>query len=104
MHAQTVPPPVVGRWDITVESPGGNYPSWLDVRASGSRTLAGTFVGRVGSARPISRIEFTDGRLRFSLPPQWEPGGDDFRFEAQLQNDRLTGSMTTSSGERLSWT
>jgi hypothetical protein len=104
MAGQTFPPPVVGRWDITVASPGGSYPSWLDVRASGDRTLVGSFVGRVGSARPISRIEFAGGRLQFSVPPQWEPGNDDFRFDAQLQNDRLSGSMLTSSGERLSWT
>jgi len=102
--AQTFPPPVVGRWDITVAAPGGSYPSWLEVRASGNRTLVGSVVGRVGSARPISKIEFADGRLRFSVPPQWEPGDGDFRYEAQLQNDRLTGTMVTSSGEQLSWT
>jgi hypothetical protein len=104
MSAQSVPPPLVGRWDITVDAPDGSYPSWLEVRASGNRTLVGTFVGRVGSARPISKIEFTDGHLRFSIPPQWEPGDGDFRLEARLQDDRLTGSMLTASGERLSWT
>ena len=103
MAGQTFPPPVIGRWDITVDAPGGGYPSWLEVRASGNRTLVGTFVGRVGSARPISKIDFADGQLRFSIPPQWEPGESDFRFDARFENDRLTGSVTTSSGERLSW-
>ena len=101
--AQTFPPAVVGRWDITVNAPGGSYPSWLEVRASGNRTLVGSLVGRVGSARPISKIDFADGRLRFSLPPQWEPGDGDFRYEAQLQDDRLSGTVVTSSGEKLSW-
>jgi hypothetical protein len=102
--AQGFPPPVVGRWDLTVDAPGSSYPSWLEVRASGNRTLVGTFVGRVGSARPISKIEFTNDQLRFSIPPQWEPGNEDFRVDARFQHDRLTGTMLTSSGERLSWT
>ena len=102
--AQTFPPAVVGRWDITVTAPGGSYPSWLEVRASGNRTLVGSVVGRVGSARPISKIEFADGRLRFPVPPQWEPGDGDFRFEAQLRERSADGTMVTSSGEQLSWT
>src|SRR5262249_35199482 len=64
-------PGIVGRWDLTVQSPEGEYPSWLEVRRSGYRTLVGCFVGRTGSARPISRVEFADGRVRFSVPPQW---------------------------------
>ena len=60
------PPAIVGRWDMTVHSSAEDYPSWLEVRQSGYRTLVGTFVGRTGSARPISRIEFEGDRIRFT--------------------------------------
>ncbi len=40
---------VVGRWDLTVHGPNGDYPSWLEVRLSGYRTLVGSFVGRTGT-------------------------------------------------------
>src|SRR4051812_3116056 len=69
---QEEPPAIVGRWDVTVQSPAGNYPSWLEVKRSGYRTLVGVFVGQSGSARPISKVKFADGQLRFSVPPQWE--------------------------------
>jgi hypothetical protein len=100
---QPVQPPVTGRWDITVAAPTGNYPSWLEVWWSGDRTLVGQFVGRYGSARPVSRMEFSQDTLRFSIPPQWEAGTLDLHFEAVLDRDRLSGWLTDASGDRLSW-
>ncbi len=100
---QPVEPPLTGRWDITVSAPDGDYPSWLEVGWSGNRTLVGRLVGRSGSARPISRIEFARDTLRFSVPPQWEPGDNDLQFEGVLANDQLSGWMTDPGGHRLAW-
>ena len=100
---QPVKPPLTGRWDIAVNTPAGDYPSWLEVEWSGDRTLVGRFVGRVGNARPISRIEFSRDTLRFSVPPQWEPGDNDLQFDGVLENDRLSGWMTDPTGNRLPW-
>jgi hypothetical protein len=96
--------PVIGRWDLTVAGPEGSYPSWLEVRRSGDRTLVGRFVGQFGSARPIARIEFSDSVLRFAIPPQWETGDGDLRVEGVLSGDRLSGSMIDPGGNRLTWT
>ena len=71
-NLQTSPPPIIGRWDITVARPDGDSSAWLEVRHSGTSTLVGQFVGMSGSARPISEVEFTNGEMRFSIPPQWE--------------------------------
>ncbi|HEY6110292.1 MAG TPA: DUF1080 domain-containing protein [Gemmatimonadales bacterium] len=100
---QPVEPPVTGRWDITVATPSGGYPSWLEMQWSGDRTLVGRFVGRFGSSRPISKLEFSHDTLRFSIPPQWEQGDADLHFEAVLADDRLSGWMTDANGERLTW-
>ncbi len=43
------PPPVVGRWDVTVRGSAGNYPSWFEVEQSGFRTLIGSYLGQFGS-------------------------------------------------------
>lgn len=94
---------VVGRWDLTVHGPAGDYPSWLEVRQSGTRTLVGSFVGQFGSARPISRVEFDKGRLRFAVPPQWEKRGDDLTFEGKLDGDVLRGETTDDKGKRVTW-
>ena len=95
---------VVGRWDLNVRGPDGVYPSWLEVKKSGYHTLVGSFVGRFGSARPVSRVEFEAGRVRFAVPPQWERGKDDLRFEGRLEGDALRGEATDDQGRRLTWT
>ncbi len=96
--------PLIGRWDMTVVSPERSAPSWLEVTLSGNRTLVGRFVADGGSARPISRVEFAAGNVRFQLPPQWDRGNDDLKFEGRLSGDQLSGTMTSASGERLTWT
>jgi len=47
-----------GKWDITLVSPDGELPSWLEIETSGSQALVGQFVGPAGSARPISEINY----------------------------------------------
>ncbi len=101
---QTAPDAIVGRWDITIKTPAKNLPSWLEIRPSGRATLVGQFVGDVGSARPISKVDFSDGVMRFSIPPQWEQGDNDMSFEGRLQDDQLAGSMTFPDGRRFNWT
>ena len=101
---ETPPPPVVGRWDMTVMGSGTTVPSWLEVQRSGTATLVGRFVGSGGSARPISKIEFADSVLRFSIPPQWEKGDNTLQVEGKLEGDRFSGTMTDPAGQRLTWT
>ena len=96
-------PPLVGRWDITVHGTDGDYPSWLEVRESGYRTLVGSFVGRTGSARPISRVPFENGRFQFSLPPQWEKRTDDQQINGRLDEDVLRGETTDERGRTVKW-
>jgi hypothetical protein len=94
---------LLGRWDLTVYYPGKNLPSWLEVTKSGIRTLVGRFVGTGGSARPISRVYFADGKMSFSIPPQWEREDKDLTVEGVLQGDSLSGTMVTPGGATYSW-
>lgn len=103
-QADTVPA-AVGRWDLRVTGADGVvYPSWLEVERSGSRALVGRFVGRVGNARPVGRIELAGGALRFAIPPQWEPGDGDLRVEGTVAGDGLSGTLVTPAGERQAFT
>lgn len=95
---------LIGRWDLTVHSPDGDYPSWLEVKLSGRKTLVGTYVGRFGSARPVSKVEFKDGQMSFSVPPQWEARTDDQTFTGSFKGDQLGGETTDEKGRRLMWT
>lgn len=104
-HAQTrnASDALIGRWDLVVQRGTQTAPSWLEVERSGSATLVGQFVGSGGSARPIAKIEFTDGTFRFAIPPQWESNPRDITFEGRLDGDRLTGSMTMGDGQTVTW-
>lgn len=94
----------VGRWDMTIKDrSGGQYPSWFEVAREGEK-LTGRFVGRVGSQRPIKNIEIAGGRLKFTLPPQFERRSSDLVFDAKFVGDRLEGSSTDSDGKTLAWT
>ncbi len=98
------PESIIGRWDFTIAGPDRALPSWLEVRPSGNGYLVGQFVGVVGMARPISRVEFTDGTMRFAIPPQWEQGKGDLQVEGRLQDDALAGTITYPDGKRMNWT
>lgn len=95
---------LLGRWDLRVQGKDAVYPSWLEVTLSGDRVLVGRFVGRVGSARPISRVRYAAGAVSFAIPPQWDRDTADLRFAGRLEGDRLSGEITLPSGERDSFT
>jgi Domain of Unknown Function (DUF1080) len=94
---------LLGRWDLVVQRGTQTAPSWLEVERSGTATLIGQFVGSGGSARPIAKIDFTDGTFRFAIPPQWERDPKDITFEGRLEGDRISGSMTMGNGQQLTW-
>src|SRR6478752_6146077 len=89
---------VEGQWDITIDDSGKAMASWLQVVHSGLHTLVGQFVGAGGSARPISKVNFNNGKVSFSIPPQWETGND-LSFEATFQGDSLAGTVTFPNGK-----
>ena len=90
----------IGRWDLTVDVGNKLVPSWLEVKLSGMKTLVGYFVADGGSARPISKVNVNDGKISFSIPPQWDDSDKDMVFEAVLKGDKLTGTIISSKGQR----
>jgi len=76
--------PIIGRWDLTVQM-DRVAPSWLEVKLSGLKTLVGYFVAEGGSARPIAE-------------------NNPMVFEGTLENDQLSGFITTTRGARYPFT
>lgn len=95
---------LIGRWDITVTMDGKEAPSWLEVKLSGLRTLVGYFVAHNGSARPISQVHYDQGKVHFTIPPQWDDSDRDMQFEGKLEGDQLSGTITSSMGKTHSFT
>jgi hypothetical protein len=95
---------ILGRWDLTVQGTDAPYTSWLEVTQDASGKLAGRFVGRFGSARPIKQVEFNNGDLNFSLPPQYEKRKDDLVFKGKQTGNKLEGTTVGEDGKTLNWT
>ena len=96
--------PLLGRWDLTIEAPGGAYPSWLEVRLRTETELMGRFVGRFGSARYASDIAYSDGRLALRVPVQYETDIDALRFEGTVRGNRIEGTTLAADGAALKFT
>jgi hypothetical protein len=94
---------LVGRWDITITTPTGTAPSWIEIDSSGREALVGHIVGIVGNVRPISEIIVEGDSLRFAVPRQWEGGDGALRVVGRLQGDRLVGRMTFPDNTTLNW-
>jgi hypothetical protein len=94
---------IIGRWVITMDEDGKAQPSWLEVKLSGMKTLVGSFVGVTGSARPIAKINFNQGKFSFEIPPQWEEGNQDFVIEGELAGTEIRGTIVTSEGKKYNF-
>ncbi|MFL5524182.1 MAG: DUF1080 domain-containing protein [Gemmatimonadaceae bacterium] len=94
---------LIGRWDITITTPTGTAPSWLEIDTSGRDAMVGRIVGIVGSVRPISQIIPDGDSLRFAVPHQWEAGDGDLRVVFRRRGETLVGSMTFPDNTTRSW-
>lgn len=103
LYAQLSVPEIEGRWDMTINMDGNQRPSWFEVVHSGHKRLVGHFVGTGGSARPISQVFYSNGKIRFSLPPQWEGEDHDIEIEGTLKDATLTGTMVGANGKTYPW-
>ena len=96
--------PILGRWDLTVQTTNGSVPSWVEVILSGNKTLVGRFVGSGGSSRPISRVKFANDSMHFAIPAQWERDAADMQFDATIAGDALDGTITSTTGVKQQFT
>jgi hypothetical protein len=63
----------------------------------------GRFVGRFGSVRHITAIDYADGKLGFTVPVQYERQSADLVFEGQLTEAGLEGTTADAAGATLHW-
>jgi len=93
----------LGRWDLTLKTPLRDYPSWLEITQENAQ-LRARMVGRWGHARPLPKIELSNGRITFVSPKEEEDRKDDMVFEGKLSGKRLVGITTGPDGTPWQWT
>lgn len=95
--------PFLGRWNLTLKAPDREYPSWLELSMDNGQ-LKAEMVGRWGNARPLPRVELSNGELTFVSPKEEEGRKDDMVFHAKLVGGRLVGTTTGPDGTPWPWT
>ena len=93
----------LGRWDLTLKTPLRDYPSWLEITQENGQ-LKARFVGRWGNARPLPKIEISNGTVTFVSPKEEEDRKDDMVFQGKLSGKTLVGTTTGPDGTPWQWT
>ncbi len=99
---QSVITPFLGRWDVTLNTPGHAYGSWLELTESGGQ-LEGRMVGRWGHAHPLLNVQVHDEKLTFSSPKKEEASAEDLPFQGKLIGGRLIGTASGPHGSVWTW-
>src|SRR5271169_3290281 len=93
----------LGRWDLTLKTPLHDYPSWLEITQEEGQ-LRARMVSRWGHARPLPKIEISNGQIIFVSPKEEEERKDDMIFQGTLSGKTLTGTTTGPDGTSWQWT
>ena len=99
----TAAQPFLGRWDLTLETPTREYPSWLEITEENGQ-LKAQLVSRWGHARPLPKIELSHGQITFVSPKEEEDRKDDMVFVGTLSGQKLSGTTTGQDGTPWRWT
>lgn len=91
--------PFLGRWDITIKTPTGDLPSWIEVTQDQGQPKV-LMVGVSDHATPLSKVDLNGNQLEFLSPKGEEGFGQDTLFKAIAANDALSG---TATGPGISW-
>jgi hypothetical protein len=100
--AKTSKSPFLGRWDLTLKAPDRDWPSWIEITDDGGQ-LKARFTGRWGNARPLPKVEISDGKLTFVSPKAEEDSKADMVFEGKLAGKSLAGTVNGPDGSTWHW-
>jgi hypothetical protein len=91
---------VAGRWEGTLDEPGGVRPIALDLEVQGPR-LEGRLMTKTGAISvqiPLQRVSYDKGLLRFTAAL----GGTNKEFQGRLEGSTLTGDVYKDPAGRQS--
>jgi 3-keto-disaccharide hydrolase len=89
--------PFAGRWDLTVVTPKGTHPSWMEFADEGA-TPAIRIVGRVAHVHPARDVKVNGSQLSFSTMESWFSKDIPVTWKLEVKNRKLAGSQHRSDG------
>lgn len=94
------PNPLAGRWDLTITTPDGELPSWIEVSFAGGEPKV-LFVGVMDHAVPPKDLKISGSEIQFVSPKGEEGFADDKLFRGKVIGGKLVGTVSDSAG--VSW-
>lgn len=80
--------PFAGRWDLTITTPQGTYPSWLEYADEGGKSAV-RMVGRTGSVHAVG-AKAVGAHLTLAGPP-WDLTVNHHRLTGRTPDGTITG-------------
>ena len=95
--------PFLGRWDLSIQAPSRELPSWIEVSEEQGR-LKVVMVGLTDHATELKKADLNDGQIEFLSPKGEEGFSDDLLFKARLVGGQLVGTTGSPNGTSWQWT
>lgn len=95
--------PFLGRWDLTLDAPDHQFPSWLQIEKKNG-ILTALFTGRWGNARYLPNIAIRGAQITFTSPKEEEGSKSDLVFQGELRGHALAGTLNGPDGKTWQWT
>jgi hypothetical protein len=93
---------LAGRWDLTLTTPKGELPSWIEVSEDQGQTKL-VMVGVTDHATSLQKFEIKGNEIQFVSPKGEEGFANDMNFKGKLAGQHLTGMVTDSVGDSWQW-
>ena len=88
--------PFTGRWDLTITTPQGTYPSWMECTEKDGKPDV-RIVGRVASVHPVADLKLEGSHLSFSSK-EWFGKPIDVHWDMNISGAKITGTQKRADG------
>ena len=95
--------PFLGRWDLSLQAPQGELPSWIEVSGEQGHAKV-VMVGLTDHATELKKVEIKEGEIDFLSPKGEEGFTDDTLFIGRPVDGRLVGTTSSPNGTSWRWT
>ena len=88
--------PFAGRWDLTITTPKGTYPSWMEFAVEGGKPVV-RLVGRVASVHAANDVTLDAAHLTFASKEYF---GDEIAvtWDLTVADRKITGTQKRADG------
>jgi hypothetical protein len=100
--AQPVSKGMLGRWDLTLTTPDGELPSWIEISEEQGHPKI-VMVGVTDHATPLMKFTVKGAEFQFVSPKAEEGFKADMLFTGKLSGHELVGTVTDPAGTVWPW-